>query len=191
METIFFWFGVFSGSFGVRSIVPCKCSGKYIDIYCILKITFYSKLTWSKHINDLKPKVKKSLNLLKMISGFDWGLDKKSLLRIYDALCRSKLDCGCQIYSSVSKRKLNALNVDQSMGLRICSWAFWTSPVESLYVDTHQLPLYLWREELSLRYLMRIKLILIIHPIRLFASWMLLNSDLDPLHIFRSDLINL
>ena len=30
METSFFWFGVFSGSFGVRSIVLCKCSGKYI-----------------------------------------------------------------------------------------------------------------------------------------------------------------
>ena len=39
METSFFWFGVFSGSFGVRSIVPCKCSGKYIDIYFKLKIT--------------------------------------------------------------------------------------------------------------------------------------------------------
>ena len=40
METSFLWFGVFSGSFGVRSIVLCKCSGKYIDIYFILKITF-------------------------------------------------------------------------------------------------------------------------------------------------------
>ena len=30
---------VFSGSFGVRSIVLCKCSGKYIDIYFILKVT--------------------------------------------------------------------------------------------------------------------------------------------------------
>ena len=32
---------MFSGSFGVRSIVLCKCSGKYIDIYFILKITFF------------------------------------------------------------------------------------------------------------------------------------------------------
>ena len=30
---------MFSGSFGVRSIVLCKCSGKYIDIYFNLKIT--------------------------------------------------------------------------------------------------------------------------------------------------------
>ena len=31
---------MFSGSFGVRSIVLCKCSGKYIDIYFKLKITY-------------------------------------------------------------------------------------------------------------------------------------------------------
>ena len=35
---------VFSGNFGVRSIVLCKCSGKYIDIYFSLKITFYGKM---------------------------------------------------------------------------------------------------------------------------------------------------
>ena len=39
-----FSFGcVFSGSFGVRSIVLCKCSGKYIDIYFKLKITYFFK----------------------------------------------------------------------------------------------------------------------------------------------------
>ena len=32
---------MFSGSFGVRSIVLCKCSGKYIDIYFNLKITYW------------------------------------------------------------------------------------------------------------------------------------------------------
>ena len=36
-----FGFRVFSGSFGVRSKVLCKCSGKYIDIYFILIITCY------------------------------------------------------------------------------------------------------------------------------------------------------
>ena len=35
---------VFSGSFGVRSIVLCKCSGKYIDIYFNLKITYLKLL---------------------------------------------------------------------------------------------------------------------------------------------------
>ena len=33
---------VFSGSFGIRSIVLCKCSGKSMDIYFILKITYFT-----------------------------------------------------------------------------------------------------------------------------------------------------
>ena len=37
---------VFSGSFGVRSIVLCKCSGKYIDMYFILKITYAKMEKW-------------------------------------------------------------------------------------------------------------------------------------------------
>ena len=34
---------MFSGSFGIQSIVLCKCSGKYIDIYFKLRITFFKK----------------------------------------------------------------------------------------------------------------------------------------------------
>ena len=122
-----------------------------------LGLIFDSKLTWTSHINALKLKVKKSLNILKVISGFDWGADKKSLLRLYDSLCKSKLDYGCQIYSSACKSKLKELDVAHNMGLRICSGAFRTSPVESLYIDNNELPLDLRREELGLRYLFRLE----------------------------------
>ena len=86
----------------------------YADEVKFSGMIFDSKLAWAKHIDDLKLKVKKSLNLLKVISRLDWGADKKSLLRIYDALCRSKLDYGCQIYSA-SKSNLVALNVVHNM----------------------------------------------------------------------------
>ena len=120
-------------------------------------MTFDSKLTWSSHIDALKIKVKKSLNILKVVSGFNWGADRKSLLRLYNALCRSKLDYGCQIYSSACQSKLKELDVVHNLGLRICCGAFRTSPIESIYVDTEEIPLYLRRQELGLRYLMRIK----------------------------------
>ena len=115
-----------------------------------------AKLTWSSHIDALKLKVKTSMNILKVVSGFSWGADKKSFLKLYDSLCRSKLDYGCQVYSSACKILLSQLDVVH-MGLRICLGAFKTSPIESKYVDTEHMPPDLRREELGLRYLMRIK----------------------------------
>ena len=85
------------------------------------------------------------------------GADKKSLLKLYDSLCWSKLDYGCQFYSSACKTLLSQLDVVHNMGLRLCSGAFKTSPIESIYVDTEHMPLNLRREELGLRYLVRIK----------------------------------
>ena len=92
-----------------------------------------------------------------MVSSYDWGADKKTLLKLYDAVCRSKLDYGCQIYSSACKTHLEKLDVAHNMGLRICTGAFRSSPKESIYVDAEELPLDLRREELGLRYYVRLK----------------------------------
>ena len=97
------------------------------------------------------------MNILKVVSGFNWGADKKCLLKLYDSLCRSKLDYGCQFYSSACKTLLSQLDVVHNIGLRLCSGAFKTSPIESTYVGTEHMPLDLRREELGLRYLMQIK----------------------------------
>ena len=109
-----------------------------------------TKLTWSSHIDALKLKVKTSMNILKVVSDFSWGVDKKFLLKLYDLLCRSKLNYVCQFYSSACKALLSQLDVVHNMGLRVCSGAFKTSPIEHM-------PLDLRREELRLCYLMRIK----------------------------------
>ena len=132
------------------SLIPYEKEVKFLGMI------FDSKLTWSSHIDSLKIKVKKSLNILKVVSGFSWGADKRSLLRLYDSLCQSKLEYGCQIYSSACKSKLKELDVVHHTGLRICSGAFKTSPAESLYIDTEELPLDLRREELGLRYMFKL-----------------------------------
>ena len=133
------------------SIIP------YEDQVKFLGVTFDKKLTWGPHINELKIKVKKSLNILKVVSSFDWGADRKSLLKLYNSLCRSKLEYACQIYSSACKSRLKELDVIHNLGIRICTGAFRTSPVESIYVDAGELPLDLRREELGLRYIQRMK----------------------------------
>ena len=122
-----------------------------------LGVIFDKKLTFAAHIDNLKTKVKKSLNILKVVSSYDWGADKKTLLKLYNSLCKSKLDYACEVYSSACKTKLYELDVVHNLGLRFCTGAFRTSPVESIYVDAEELPLDLRREELGLRYMNRLK----------------------------------
>ena len=104
----------------------------YEDEVKFLGVIFDKKLTFSPHITDLSFRVKQSLNILKVVSHFDWGADRTTLLRLYTSLCLSKLDYACQIYGSACKTALEKLDVVHNMGLRICTGAYRTSPVASI-----------------------------------------------------------
>ena len=92
-----------------------------------------------------------------MISRINFGPDRKTLLRLYWALGKSKLDYGSQIYSSASTIVLETLDSVHNEALRICSGAFRSSPIPSLLVETANPPLDLQREEQCLRYLTRLE----------------------------------
>ncbi|GFU96920.1 putative RNA-directed DNA polymerase from transposon BS [Trichonephila clavipes] len=53
---------------------------------------------------------------------------------------RTRIDYGCVAYGSACNSTAK-LTSSGHMALRICSGAFRTSPVQSLYVNRHQLPL--------------------------------------------------
>ncbi|GBM81341.1 hypothetical protein AVEN_50801-1 [Araneus ventricosus] len=106
---------------------------------------------------QLRKKCEKSLNILKVLSTTAWGADRPSMLRIYKATILSKLDYGCQIYGSARKSVLQKLDPIHHAALRICSGAFRTSPVQSLYVDCFEPALNYRRQMLSLHYYFRIK----------------------------------
>ncbi|GFT56822.1 probable RNA-directed DNA polymerase from transposon X-element [Trichonephila clavipes] len=84
------------------------------------------------------------------------GADRTSLLRVYQAIVLSRIDYGCVAYGSACNSTLQKLDPVHHMALRICSGAFRTSPVQSLYVNCHQLPLDLRRRKLSLAYYFKI-----------------------------------
>ena len=111
------------------SILPFEDSVKYLGI------TFDRKLTFGLHINEVVCCVKLRLNIFKVVSGFNWGADRTCLLRIYQALCLSKIDYGYQVYGSAFQTTLQKLDIVHNTALRICTGAYKTSPVESLYVD--------------------------------------------------------
>ena len=73
------------------SILPYEEEVKFLGVI------FDKKLTFAPHINDLANRVKSSLNILKVVSHFDWGADRKTLLKLYTTLfeqtrlCKSNL----------------------------------------------------------------------------------------------------
>ena len=123
-----------------------------VDQNKFLGIIFDRKLSFIPHINYLKAKCQKALQLLRVVAHTDWGADKLTLLKLYRSLVRSKLDYGCFIYGSARKSYLRCLDSIHHLGLRLALGALRTSPVESLYVEANEAPLSLRRERLALQY---------------------------------------
>ena len=69
--------------------------------------------------------------------------------KLYRSQVRSKLDYGCIVYGSASKTALAKLDPVHNQGLRLSLGAFRSSPVESLYVEAHEPPLEIRRENLN------------------------------------------
>ena len=122
-----------------------------------LGVVFDHKLSFKPHIQYLKDKCSKTLNLMKMLAHTDWGADRTPLLRLYRTLVRSKLDYACTVYGSARASYLQPLNAIHHQGLRLALGAFRTTPIQSLYVEANEPSLEYRREKLSLQYALRVK----------------------------------
>ena len=122
-----------------------------------LGLIFDQKLTWIPHIINLKARAIRALNILKIIVKNNTKTETKLLLNIYRALVRSKLDYGCQIYGTASPSAVKMLDTVHHQALRLCTGAFRTSPVESIYVEAGEPSLKDRRMSLQLQYYVRTK----------------------------------
>ena len=115
------------------------------------------KLTFRKHIEKLKAKCQKVINWLRSLCGEEWGADQDTLMNIYRALVRLRLDYGAILYNSAPSQVLNQLQPVVNECLRIATGAFKTSPVTSLQVIAQEKSLELRREELTLKYYFKMR----------------------------------
>lgn len=116
-----------------------------------LGVIFDSRLTWVPHLKDLKAACSKRLSLLRVLSSLSWGADRTILLRLYQSLVQSKLDYGCEVYSSATLARLKTLDSIHHAGVRLATGAFRTCPIPSLLVDAGMLPLDLHRQSIICR----------------------------------------
>ncbi len=138
-----------------------------------LGMWFDAKVTWNNHISKMEGKCKKILNVMRCISGREWGADRLALKTIYSTMIRAILDYGCMVYGSAAKSQLGKLERIQSQALRICCGAYPSSPVSALQVEMGEMPVHLRRKQLILTYWASLKGQQDNHPIKglLEACW--------------------
>ena len=132
------------------SPIPVVQEYKYLGLIVDKKISFIP------HINYIKAKCHKALNMMKVLSHTTWGADQTTLLQLYQSLIWSKLDYGSIVYGSARKSYFAMLDPLHHQGLRLALGAFRTSPVASLYVEAEEPSLTTRREQLSLQYAVRL-----------------------------------
>ena len=92
-------------------------------------------------IKYLKAKCLKTRNLLRVVAHTDWGADYTALMQIYTSFIKSKFDYGSIVYGTGRKSYLQVLDPLHNQALRLCLGANHTSPCQSLYTETIELPL--------------------------------------------------
>ena len=117
-----------------------------------LGVILDKKLTWKEHIENVIERCKTRINLLRALSGTDWGSSKKTLLMLYRSVIRPIIDYGSIAYDSAAAYLKNRLNIIQSTVLRICCGAMRMTPVIALQIECGETSLELRRKELQLKY---------------------------------------
>ena len=132
-----------------NTLLPVEESTKFLGLW------WDSHLTFKKHISVLKTQCKEALNLVWVVAHLKWGGDRNTLLILYRAIVRSKLDYGCMVYCTASNTDLWQLDSIHNSGLRLALGAFCTSPVSSMYTEANESPLEERRLKLSMHYYLK------------------------------------
>ena len=130
-----------------------------------LGVIFDNRLTWNHHINYIKDRCEKDLQLLRIISYNRDSSDYTTLKHIYTSLILSKIDYASFLYINASDTQLNKLNRIQISATRTMLGALRNTPAYKLEIEANVLPLKHKRKQTLLQYGTRMCIIQN-HPIR-------------------------
>ena len=122
-------------------------------------VIFDSRMTWASYINSVVDRCRKRLNLMRCMSGHEWGADEGSLLQIYFAMIRSIIDYGCVAYNTASSTPLRKLDNIQNQAFSICCGTMKCSSSAALQVECGEMLLALRRESFTSKYAVKVKAI--------------------------------
>jgi hypothetical protein len=93
------------------------------------------QLTWRPHIETVKAKCSKRLNLLRHLAGTQWGADQSTQLRVHKILVLSAVEFGSAAYGSARKTQLKKLDLQHYKGLRVAMGAFCINRTQNLLIE--------------------------------------------------------
>lgn len=127
-----------------------------VDKIKFLGVIFDQKLTWRPHVENLRAECLQRLNLIKALANYDWGADRDSLLTVYKAIVRSKIDYGCIAYATACPTILKKIDPIHNAAMRLITGAHRTSPTASILAEAGEPPLKIRRTKLILNYTINI-----------------------------------
>ena len=130
---------------------------KKVENKKFLGIIFDRMLNWKSHIENLKARCLRDINILYVISNKNKSITPQMIIRTYKAVIQSRLEYGCEVLATAPTSYLKALDCIHHKALRISLGAFPTSPIESLYALTGETSLSMRRIQLMIQYYIRTK----------------------------------
>ncbi|GFT92348.1 putative RNA-directed DNA polymerase from transposon BS [Trichonephila clavipes] len=106
----------------------------------------------NKHIDNIVFKARKRLNILRYISGRDWGADAGTLRNTYISLIRPIMEYGVPVYCSASVTNLQKLKKVQLSAARIITGLKNTCPRDIVLFEVDLQPLSLRRRACLTKY---------------------------------------
>ena len=102
----------------------------------ILGVTFDPHFRFHKHVEAIVKKAKPRLNILKLLTGTDWGQQKETILSTFKSLVGSLFTYAAPIwFANTSYSSINRLQVIQNSALRIATGCVKMTPIDHLHTE--------------------------------------------------------
>ncbi|GFW23490.1 probable RNA-directed DNA polymerase from transposon BS [Trichonephila clavipes] len=109
----------------------------YVKNAKYLGYTLDQEITSNKHIEGQVIKARKRINVLKFISGRDWGAEASSLRTTFISFIRPVLEFGIPIYSCASDTNLNKLERVQLCAARIITGLRYSCQIDIVLFESN------------------------------------------------------
>ncbi|XP_047491583.1 uncharacterized protein LOC125040863 [Penaeus chinensis] len=128
----------------IREIPMIQIDNKALNFttnHTILGLEFDApKLTWKKHMNNLKINCSNRTNLMKKISSTTWGSNRENMIKFYDIYIKPKIEYGISIIGTANNTEMKKLEIIQNNALRIATGCLKTTPILALFTLTNKMP---------------------------------------------------